>query len=193
MIAAKPFGLIRSLFFFSGFLVARVPFWFILLAFLYNGFITGSAAAMLICSILFCRGYIESEIAGSGFLLFTAIRIYRFFATLFSIIILYCAMIYFGFFADAIDKLLIASALMILLLLNFSNVKNGYWQGYRTPFRVTFITTLLWLYLAFIPDTILGNIAALIAIYIMEFINLYDDNPLGMKFKADNSSNTAQI
>lgn len=174
-------GVIRSVLFFGSFLIARVPVWFIIAASLVNGFIKPEPAAALIAGIVICRSYLESEIAGSGFFLFTGLRIYRFFACLFGIAAVYAVFLYFALAADPLSRALIALALIITVYLYYGgkNTKErGYWTGYGTPLRVSVITSLLWLYLSFVPDTLFGNMSVLCAIYIIEFVNLFKGTPL---------------
>lgn len=179
MIIARPMGILRSALFFCAFTTARIPLWFVLVSVLINGFITPLQAIVIISAIVICRSYIESEIAGCGFLLFTVLRTLRFFMWVIIIIGMYAILLYYALAAEPLDKALIAVALIIVIYLyNGSSYKNGYWNGYRTPVRVTVITSLLWLYLSFIPDNLFGNITVLTAIYIIEFFNLINDAPL---------------
>ena len=179
MIIARPLGIIRSAFFFSAFMVSRIPLWFIII----SAFVTGCISPMQVVSIMaatvICRSYIESEIAGNGFLLFTALRIFRFFTWVFMFVAMYGIFFYYALVAEPIDKMLIAlSFIIIIYLYDGFKKKDGYWNGYKTPLRVTVITSLLWLYLAFVPDSLFGNISILVAIYIIEFVNLTDGIPL---------------
>ena len=181
MIVARPLGIVRSALFFGSFLIARMPIWFVIVSSFINGFIKSEHAAAIIIGIIICRSFLESEIAGSGFFLFTALRICRFFAYIIGAVALDIAFFYLTVAAKPLDVALTAFALIIAVSLYFgskNNKKVGYWLGYKVPFFVSVITTLLWLYLSFVPDTFGGNISILCAIYVIELINLFEGAPL---------------
>lgn len=190
MIMARPFGIIRSAFFFSAFIAARIPLWFVIIASLINKFISPTEAVAIIIIVALCRSYIESEIAGSGFAIFITLRILRFFKVILAVVAIYAVMIYYTFAADSLDKALIAVALIIVIFLyeNKPNHKDGYWNGYKIPAGAAFVTSLLWLYLSFVPDSLFGNMSILLAIYIIEFINLIQGTPLSGLDRAKNKT-----
>ncbi len=180
MIIPRPMGFVRSLFFYSSFTISRIPFWFIIISTFFYQYIQVNYGLILIFAIFLCRSYIESEIAGSGFFIFTSLRFFRFISFIFILLAFDLFFIYYALFASPIDKALISLSLIILIYLFYDriNINNKYWQGYKLPIRVNFVITFLWLYLIFMKDNIFGNILILLAIYLIEFFHLINSYPL---------------
>lgn len=179
MIVARPMGLIRWILFYTTFTVSRIPFWFIIVSSFFYQYISPTYGILLIILIFIFRSYIESEIAGSGFFIFSSLRLLRFFSFIFILIAVDLFIIYYSLFAEPIDKALISLALILMVYLFYDKEKiTGYWNGYKTPYFTSLITTLLWMYMIFINDSTIGNLSILLAVYIIEFFNLINGTPI---------------
>lgn len=170
----------KNIFFYGAFFVARIPIWFVLLAVFYNFFITPAAGLYTILGILVCRGYIEAEISEGGVLTLSAMQIIRVFLKIVTLILLYLALVYFTAAAGPADQIIIASALILAVIIFFDTgaaKRYGkftiYFRGYSLPAGYTVLAALFWLYLAFVPDSLIGDISVLIGIYLIEFYNLF--------------------
>ena len=183
-ITARPMGYVRFGLFFLTFLIARIPLWFIIIcAFLLNGTIGITYTLFISFAVIICRIFIDSEIAGGSrsFLFFLGIHILKWVGAILFYIIVFGIIIYIiAPHSDIIGK--ISMFFVIILLYYFMSSSNAktYWNGYYMPFKLAFIVCLLWLYLAFIPDSIFMNILVVLLIYILEFYNLLCNEPLGM-------------
>lgn len=181
---ARPMGYIRFGLFFLSFLIARIPLWFIIIcAFLLNGTIGVTYTVFLSFAVIICRIFVDSEIAGGSrsFLFFSGLHLLRGLGALLFYFIIFGIIIYIiAPHSDIIGKISMFFVIMLLYYFIFSSNPNTYWNGYYMPFKLSFIVSLLWLYLAFIPDNIYINILVVLLIYIIEFYNLLYNKPLGI-------------
>lgn len=180
IVAARPMGTIRFILFLSAFFISVIPFWFVLInAFLIKGFIDIYKCVVICVSIFVCKIFIESEIAGGGTAFFAAAKILRFSG---KILIAICVCILFMYILnpankDFIGKITVMVAALIIPFL-MKNNESGYWNGYRKPTLLSILTSLLWLYIAFIPDKIEVSLFIIGLIYAIESYWLYYGEPL---------------
>ncbi len=181
---ARPMGYIRFGLFFLSFLIARIPLWFIIIcAFLLNGTIGMTYALFISFAVIVCRIFIDSEIAGGSrsFQFFLGIHLLRGVGALLFYFILFGIIIYIiAPHSDTAGKISMLFAVILLYFFMQNSNANTYWNGYYMPFKLSFIVSLLWLYLVFIPDNIYINILVVLLIYIIEFYNLLYNKPLGI-------------
>lgn len=173
MIIARPMGYLRSILFIFLFTLSRVPALFLIAtALIYRGLSLPQLILMLIM-IFIARSYIESEITGGKMRYFMAFRVVRTIIPLLLLIILDIILIYY-LLASPVTRLLIISATLLIVILFFDyHVSNGYYYGYRIPIGANIVLALLWLYLLLVPDSPFGKLTILVAIYIIEYYNLF--------------------
>lgn len=173
-------GTIRFILFLSAFFISVIPFWFVLInAFLIKGFIDIYKCVVICVSIFVCKIFIESEIAGGGTAFFAAAKILRLSGKILAAICVCILLLYILNPAnkDFIGKITVITAALIIPFL-MKNNESGYWNGYRKPTLLSILTSLLWLYIAFIPDKIEVNLFIIGLIYAMESYWLYYGEPL---------------
>lgn len=183
-IAARPMGHVRFGLFFLTFLIARIPLWFIIIcAFLLNGTIGITYALFISFAVIMCRIFIDSEIAGGSrsFQFFLGIHLLRGVGALLFYFILFGIIIYIiAPHSDTAGKISMLFAVILLYFFMQNSNANTYWNGYYMPFKLSIIVCCLWLYLAFIPDSLFMNILVILLIYALEFYNLVHNKPLGL-------------
>lgn len=168
----------KDIIFIGSFLFARVPLWFIVVAFFVNSFVTFEQFIMLTLGVIFMKSFIVGELTDTKLTVILMSKFYRFIGFFAFIFFVYFALIYVGFIAGNLDKMLISLALMILVYLYFDKGSTLCIPTYEPPLLSRIILTLLWVYLAFIPDTFFGNISIIVGIYIIEFFYLFQTDML---------------
>lgn len=171
---------IETIFFYSAFFISRIPIWFVILACLYSSFISPTTALYIILAIFIGKTYTEAELVNGGLIFLSAMQFLRILIQIALVLLVYIAFLYFNLLATPIDQILIAVALMICIgiFMNTETVKkigkfSIYFRGYHLTVLSSIITTLFWLYLTFVPDSLFGNCLIVIAIYGVELFTLY--------------------